>query len=183
MKDMKLIFILIAAVITAAVFLAGCTTPTPTPSVSPSPTVPPAISAAPTQAPGSDRADIDFTYSQREYSQPYEGIPVGQGELLYAFDVTVNSDKPVYTDESWFTVEYQQNSSAELKIYPIMTNIGYPWTTIGNDSAPAKGRLLVVLPAPGGGAIGPTPVYFKPMDKQVGSNKVYSKVYGVIRST
>ncbi len=185
MKDIKLIFILIAAVIAAAVFLAGCTTPTPTPSVSPSPspTVPPAISAAPTQTPGSDRADIDFTYSQHEYSQSYEGIPAGPGEIIYAFDVTVNSDKPVYTDGTWFTIEYQQNRTAELKSYEPMTVIGYPWTTLGNDSTPAKGRVLIVLPAPGDGAIGPTPVYFKPMDKQVGPYKVYSKVYGVIRTT
>jgi hypothetical protein len=185
MKDTKLLFTLIAAVIVAAVFLAGCTTPTPTPAVSPSPspTVPPAISPAPTQTPGSDRANIDFTYSRHEYSQSYEGIPAFPGELVYAFDVTVNSDKPVYTDGSWFTIEYKQNSTAELKSYEPMTVIDYPSKTIGDGSGPAKGRLLIALPAPGDGAIGPTPVYFKEMEKQEGPNKVYSQVYGVIRTT
>jgi hypothetical protein len=188
----RLLIPLIAAVIMAAVLLSGlmaavllsgCITPTPTPVVSPSPTVPPAISPAPTQTPGSDRANINFAYIQHEYSQTYEGIPAYSGELVYAFDVTVDSDKPVHTDSSWFTIEYRQNSTAELITYEPMTVIDYPSTTIGNGSGPAKGRVLIALKAPGDGAIGPTPVYFKPMDKQEGPYKVYSKVYGIIRTT
>lgn len=179
----KLLIPFIVAVVLAAVFLAGCTTPTPTPAASPSPTVPPAISPAPTPVVSNDKAIIDFTYVQREYSQSYEGIPAGPGELIYAFDVTVNSDRPTHTDGSWFTIEYRQNSSAELKTYEPMTIIGYPSMTIGNGSGPAKGRLLIALKAPGEGAIGPTPVYYKPINRQEGPYKVYSKVYGVIRTT
>ncbi len=64
-----------------------------------------------------------------------------------------------------------------------MTVIDYPSTTIGNGSGPAKGRLLVALKAPGDGAVGPTPVYFKPLKEQEGPNKVYNPVYGVVRTT
>ncbi|OPY27036.1 MAG: hypothetical protein A4E28_02188 [Methanocella sp. PtaU1.Bin125] len=183
MKGLKPLFILIAAAVMAAVFLAGCTTPTPTPAPTATPTVPPAISPAPTPVVTDDKANIAFSYIQREYSQSYEGIPAGPGELIYAFDVTVDADKPIYTDGSWFTIEYRQNASAELKTYEPMTIIGYPSMTIGNGSGPAKGRLLLALKAPGEGATGPTPVYWKPLDRQEGPNKVYSKVYGVIRTS
>ncbi len=113
MKDSKLLFTFIATTIVVAVFLAGCTTPTPVPSVSPSPTVPAAISPAPTPVVKNDAATISFAYITRTYSQSYLSLPVGPGELIYAFDVTVDSDKPVYTDGSWFTIEYRQNSTAE----------------------------------------------------------------------
>ena len=184
MKGLKPLFILMTvAVITAAVFLAGCTTPTPTPAPTTTPTVPPAISPAPTSVVTDDRANIEFYYVQREYSQSYEGIQAFPGELIYAFDVTVDADKPVYTDGSWFTIEYRQNATAELKTYEPMTIIGYPSTTIGNGSGPVTGRLVIALKAPGEGAVGPTPVYWKSLERQEGPYKVYNKVYGVIRTS
>lgn len=181
---MKLLFTFIAAILMAAVFLAGCTTPTPTPSPTAVPTVPPAISPAPTQAQVDNRANIDFSYVERSSGQTYYGIAPLPGELIYAFDVTVDSDRPIHTDGSWFTIEYRQNKSAELKVYEPMTVIDYPSTVIGNGSGPAKGRILIALMAPGEGAVGPTPVYWKPMEQQEGGPyKVYSKVYGVIRTS
>jgi hypothetical protein len=182
MTVVKPAIILIAASIIAAVLMAGCASPTPTPlpTITPAPSVPPAISPAPTPIGGSDEAIIDFSYSEHQYTVMYEGIPVGPGEVMYGFDVTVNSDKPVPTDSDWFTIEYRRNSTDTIKTYKPMTVRDYPKTTIGNNSKPATGRVLLVLPAPGYGSYGPVPIYFKDLDQQQGPYKVRSPVRGVI---
>jgi hypothetical protein len=174
------IIILIAALIIAAILVAGCTSPTPVPTSTPSPSVPPTITPAPTPS-GSDKATIDFSYVESQYNIMYEGIPINPGEIMYAFDVKVDSDRPVETDQDWFSIEYRQNGTGTLQTYQPMTVRDYPEKTIGNGSAPATGRVLIVLPAPGPGSYGPVPVYFKPLDQQQGLYKVYSPVRGYIR--
>ncbi len=104
-----------------------------------------------------------------------------RADQFYVLDVTVDSDKPVQTDGTWFTVEYRQNATAPNETYQITTVVDYPETTIGNGSKPATGRLLLVLPSPGDGSYGPVPIYFKPLDKQEGPYKVYSPVRGYIK--
>ncbi|HEY3273104.1 MAG TPA: hypothetical protein VGJ92_05040 [Methanocella sp.] len=182
MTAKKSIIFLIAASILAAILFAGCTSPTPTPVITPSPTVPPAISPVPTPIGGSDTATIDFSYTLRQYTQMYEGIPVYPGEIMYGFDVTVDSDKPVETDQSWFTIEYRRNASAPLETFQPMAVRDYPSTTIGNGSKPATGRVLIVLPAPTFGSFDPVPIYFKPLDQQTGPYKVLNPVRGYIRT-
>lgn len=176
----KSIIILIAASIIAAVFLAGCASPTPTvaPTVTPAPTVPPTISPVPTPATGSEAAAIVFTYNALQYTSTYENIPVNPGEILFGFNVKVDSDKPVSTDPGWFSIEYRQNGTSELKTYKPMTVQDYPKTIIGNGSKPATGRVLIVLPAPGPGSYGPVPVYYKKPEEQSGPYKVLNPVYG-----
>jgi hypothetical protein len=176
------IIILMAASILAAVIFAGCASPTPAPAVTPTATVPPTISPAPTPPVSDDRANVTFTYVLHGAGQNYDGLlPAGPGELYYTLDVTVNSDKPIRTDGSWFTVQYRRNGSAPLLTYT-PTVIDYPSKTIGDGSGPAEGRLLVTLPEPEFDPYGPVPVYFKPIDQQEGPNKVYAPVYGFMRS-
>jgi hypothetical protein len=181
MTGAKSVIILIAASILAAILFAGCTSPTPTPVITPSPTVPPAISPAPTPIGGSETATIDFSYVEHQYTQMYESIPIGPNEVMYGFDVTVDSDKPVPTDSSWFAIEYRRNATAPVETLLPMTGRDYPSTTTGNGSKPATGRVLIVLPAPGFGSYDPVPIYFKPMDQQKGPYKVSSPVRGYIR--
>ena len=178
----KSVIILIAASILAAIILAGCTSPTTTPVITPSPTVPPAISPVPTPIGGSDAATIDFSYVMHQYTQMYEGIPVYPGEIMYGFDVTVDSDKPVPTDSGWFAIEYRRNATAPVETLQPMTVRDYPSTTIGNGSKPATGRVLIVLPAPTPGSYDPVPIYFKPLDKQTGPYKVINPVRGYFRT-
>jgi hypothetical protein len=181
MTGAKSAIILIAASIIAAVLFAGCTSPTPTPTITPAPTVPPAISPVPTPIGGTNEATIDFSYVEHQYTQMYESIPVYPGEIMYGFDVRVDSDRPVPTDTDWFTVEYRRNGTDTIQTYRPMTVRDYPKTTIGNGSKPATGRVLIVLPAPGPGSYGPVPIYFKPLDQQEGKYKVPGPVRGVIR--
>lgn len=172
------------AIFLMVALFSGCTSPTPAPATpAPTASVPPALSPVPPPIGGSDEAHIEFYYTVKQYSQMYEGIPAGPGEHIYAFDVYVDSDKPVKTDGGWFAIEYRKNGTAALDTYPPATVIGYPSRTIGDGSGPAQGRLLVVLPAPGQGAYGPVPVYYKPASEQVGTYKVKVKAYGVIRTT
>lgn len=178
MTACKSAIILVTASIFAAVLLAGCAGLAPT--VTPAPSAPPTISPAPSPIGGSDEAIINLTYTVNEYRVMYEGIPIGPGEVMYGLDVSVNSDKPVSTDWSWFSVEYRQNGTSELRIYPAMTVRDYPETIIGNGSKPATGRVLIVLPEPGPGSYGPVPVYFKPLDEQTGPYYVKSPVRGII---
>ena len=182
MTGTKQALTLIAATVLAAALIAGCTSPAPTPAATPSPAPAPTASPAPTPIGGSDEAHIDFSYTTHEYTQSYEGIPVYPGEIIYGFDVTVDSDKPVKTDPDWFTIEYRRNATDTLKTYKPMTVRDYPTATIGNGSKPATGRVLVALPVPDFGAQGPVPVYFKPLDRQEGPYKVYSPVRGYIRT-
>jgi hypothetical protein len=181
MTGARPVIILLAASIIAAVLISGCTSPTPTPTVTPSPSVPPTISPAPTPIGGSDAATIDFSYVIHSAGTTFSNLlPAPDGYLYYALDVTVDSDKPVPTDGSWFTVEYRRNGSDAINTYQITTVIDYPKTTIGNGSKPATGRLLVTLPTPGDGSYGPVPIYFKPLDQQGGPYKVLYPVRGVM---
>ena len=176
------LILLIAASIIAAVFLAGCASPTATPTVTPAPTAPPSISPAPTPIGGSNEATIDFSYVIHSSGTTFSNLmPAPAGYLYYALDVSVDSDKPVPTDGSWFTVEYRRNGTEPVQTYQITTVIDYPKTTIGNGSKPATGRLLVTLPTPGDGSYGPVPIYFKPLDQQTGPYKVLNPVRGVIQ--
>jgi hypothetical protein len=180
MTGVKPAIILIMASIIAAVLMAGCTSPTPTPLPTVAPSVPPAISPAPTPIGGSDEAIIDFSYVIHSSGKYFSNlVPAPDGYLYYALDVTVDSDKPVETDGSWFSIEYRRNSTDSLNTYQVATVIDYPKTTIGNGSKPAIGRLLVKPPEPGNGSYGPVPIYFKPLDQQQGPYKVYSPVRGV----
>jgi hypothetical protein len=181
MTCVKSVFILIAVSILAAILVTGCTSPSPTPVITPSPTVPPVISPAPTPIGGSDTATIDFSYVLRQYTQMYESIPINADEVMYGFDVTVDSDKPVPTDKSWFAVEYRRNSTSPVEIRLPMTVRDYPTTIIGNGSKPATGRVLIILPAPGPGSYDPVPIYFKELDQQTGPYKVKNPVHGYIR--
>jgi hypothetical protein len=181
MKASKSIIIIIAASIIAAVLLAGCASPTTTPTVTPAPTVPPTISPVPTPIGGTDEATIDFSYVEHSVGTTFSNLmPAPAGYLYYALDVTVDSDKPVPTDGSWFTVEYRRNGTEPIQTYQITTVIDYPKTTIGNGSKPATGRLLIMLPAPDDGSYGPVPIYFKPLDQQTGPYKVLNPVRGVM---
>jgi hypothetical protein len=183
MSGAKSVIILIAVSIIAAVFLAGCTSPTPTiaPTITPAPTVPPAISPAPTPIGGSDDAVIDFSYVIHSSGTTFGNLlPSPDGWLYYALDVTVDSDKPVSTDGSWFTVEYRRSGAEDIKTYQITTVIDYPQKTIGNGSKPATGRLLIMLPSPDNGSYGPVPIYFKPLEQQEGQYKVRTPVRGVM---
>jgi hypothetical protein len=180
MKGVKSPIILIAASIIAAVLLAGCTSPTSTPSVTPS--VSPTISPAPTLIGGTDEAIIDFSYVTSWTGRSWSNLrSPPEGDEFCVLDVTVDSDKPVQTDGTWFTVEYRPNATAPNETYQITTVIGYPETIIGNGSKPTTGRLLIVLPSPGAGSYGPVPIYFKPLDQQEGRYKVYSPVRGYIK--
>lgn len=185
MYGKKLTFIAALAAIIAAALIAGCSSPSPTP-LNPIPTAAspvPTVNPGPTLIGGSDQAHIEFYYTVKQYSQMYEGIPAGPGEYIYAIDVYVDSDKPVMTDDSWFSVKYQKNSSSPLITYPPATAIGYPKKTIGDGTGPAQGRLLIVLPIPDKDGYGPVPVYGKPVDEQSGTYKVSTPVNGVVRST
>jgi hypothetical protein len=182
MTGAKSVILLIAASIIVAILVAGCTSPTPTPVITPSPTVPPSISPAPTPIGGNEEATIDFSYVVHQYTQMYESIPVYPGEIMYGFDVTVDSDKPVQTDQSWFTIEYRRNATAPIETLQPMTVRDYPSTTIGNGSKPATGRVLIVLPAPSFGSIEPVPIYSKPLADQKGQYKVLNPVRGYIRT-
>jgi len=101
---------------------------------------------------------------------------------MYGFDVTVDSDKPIETDQSWFTIEYRRNATAPLETLQPMTVRDYPSTTIGNGSRPATGRVLIVLPAPSFGSLEPSIIYFKPLAEQNGPYKVTNPVRGYIRT-
>lgn len=172
--------------LTLIVLAAGCTQQQASPSPSPTPqaTLPAAPSAqvaSPTPVPGSDEAHIDFTYRQTTYTRQYEGITPNPGEIIYAFTVTVDSDKPVATDDSWFWIEYRKNATAPLQDLEPNTVFDYPSKVIGDGSGPAKGRLLIALPATdAGGQI--RPYYYKPIEGQSGEYKV-KKTYGLIEST
>jgi hypothetical protein len=182
MTGTKTVIILIVASIFVAILMAGCTSPSPTASVTLAPTVPPAISPSPTLIGGNDEAIIDFTYVPHGADKTYSNLlPAPDGYLFFTLDVTVDSDKPVQTDGSWFTVEYRRNGTEPLETYEISTVIGYPETTIGNGSKPATGRLLIVLPEPGDGYYGPVPIYFKPLDQQAGPYKVLNPVRGYMK--
>jgi hypothetical protein len=182
MTGTKTVIILIAASIIVAVLLAGCTSPTSAPSVTPAPSASPTISPAPTLIGGNDEAIIDFSYVSSWYGMSYSNLrPPPEGCQYYVLDVTVDSDKPVQTDGTWFTVEYRRNATEANQTYQITTVVDYPETTIGNGSKPATGRLLLVLPSPGDGSYGPIPIYFKPLDRQEGQYKVYSPVRGYVK--
>lgn len=166
---------------------AGCTQPSASPSPIPTqqptlPAVPSAQVASPTPVPGSDEAHIDFTYNVRSYSKQYEGLVPNPGELIYVFDVTVNSDKPVRTDSDWFWFEYQKNATEPVQELQPNTVFRYPSKTIGDGSGPATGRLIIALPALETGSR-LKPFYFKPLNEQSGEFLVKKKYYGVLETT
>jgi len=178
--------LMIMLVISLIVSIAGCAQPsatgTPTPTTQPTPSPQPTQAISPSPVPGSNEAHIDFYYNLKTYSTPYEGIAPLPGEVIYAIDVTVNSDQPIHTDDSWFHIEYRRNATAPLQDLEPNSVFEYPSTTIGGGAAPAKGRLLIALPAPENGNQ-VRPYYFKPLDQQTGDYKVKAPAYGVLRTT
>lgn len=173
--------------LTLIVLASGCTQPAASPSPSPTqqPTLPAAPSAqvaSPTPVPGSDEAHIDFTYRLMTYPKQYEGITPNPGEVIYALTVYVDSDKPVYTDDSWFGIEYRKNATAPLQDLEPNTVFDYPSKVIGDGSERATGRLLIALPAPEDGYM-IRPYYYKPVEQQKGDYKVKKKYYGLLQSS
>lgn len=175
----------IAGLVLIVTITAGCLQPAANPTPTPVPTLAPTVPVAPSAQPvsptpigGSDEARIDCIYTVKTYPRGYEGVLPVPGQMIYAIDVTVDSDKPVKTDDSWFSVEYRKNATDSLITYTTFTNVNYPSTVIGNNTGPAKGRLLFFLPDPGEGSQGPAIVYYKPVEQQTGEYKVKNKVYG-----
>ncbi len=179
MKRTTLILLLPALAVACAV--AGCvTSPSPAATVTPSP----AATVMPTQAPtligGSDEAHITFTYQLGTASE-YSGLhKVSPGNLLYLLQVRVTSDKPVETSQDWFRMEYKANESDSVHVsHSSFSFVKYPTKTLNNASDPAGGQMIFELPAsmaPGY----PKPYYYKPLEEQQGTYKVYDKVYGTV---
>ncbi len=163
---------------------AGCTqpaSPTPVPTQQPTlPAVPSTQVPSPTPLPGSDEAHIDFTYNVKTYSKQYEAMTPLPGEAIYVLNVKVDSDKPVMTDDTWFRIEYQKNSSMPVQDVEPNTVYKYPSRIIGDGSGPATGLLIIALPAPEAG-YQIRPYYYKTEDQQSGDIKVKNKYYGVLQ--
>ncbi|CAJ35141.1 hypothetical protein [Methanocella arvoryzae] len=172
--------------LTLILLTSGCTQPaSPSPSPSYHPTLPATSSAqvaSPTPVPGSDEANINFTYIMKTYPKQYEGLTPNPGELIYVFDVKVDSDKPVQTDDSWFGIEYRKNATQPIQDLEPNTVFRYPSKTIGDGSGPAEGRLIIALPAPESGSL-IRPYYYKPVNQQHGEYLVKTKVYGILRTS
>ncbi len=162
----------------AACVAAGCVS---SPSPAPAPTVTPASpSATPAPIGGSDEAHIMFTYQLGEQSDMPGLQKAAPGKLFYILKVKVRSDKPVETSEDWFWLEYRANESdsvhASQASFPYIV---YPTKILQNESDSAGGELVFELPAtmaPGY----PKPYYYKPLDEQHGTYKVYDRVNGTL---
>jgi hypothetical protein len=170
------LFIMLVALIAAGCI--GSPTPTPTPTATPAPTVTP--TPVPTLIGKNDEAHVQFFYSMGTASD-YGGLKkASPGNLLYIIKVKVSSDKPVQTSLAWFWVEYKVNATDIVHdSNAIMAYVQYPEKTIGSDQGPAKGELLIELPAKLAEGY-PKPYYYMPLEQQQGPYKVYDKVYGVV---
>lgn len=179
MKRLAVIFALFVLLVSS--FVSGCiSSPSPTsvPTVTPAPSA--ATSPVPTLIGGSDEAHVQFYYSLGTASD-YGGLQkASPGNLLYIVKVNVSSDKPVETSQDWFWMEYKENETDTVHDSSrFMSYLKYPVRIISHDQEPARGELLIELPAnmaPGY----PKPYYYMPLDKQQGQYKVYDKVYGVV---
>ncbi len=182
MKKTMLIFLLLATV--AACAIAGCiASPAPAPAQREAPgQITPSPIASPVSAliGGNDEAHITFTYALDKQSEMYGLQKASPGKLFYILTVKVRSDKPVYTSEDWFGMEYKANATDSVHdTNNFFVYKQYPAKVLQNESDAAGGVLVFELPENMAGGY-PKPYYYRPLEEQQGTYKVYDKVYGKV---
>lgn len=178
--DRNILVFLLSAIV-AACAVAGCIgspTPSPSPTAAPSPSA--TAVPGPTLIGGSDEAHVQFTYALDSQSEMYGLQKASPGKLFYRLTVKVTSDKPIDTSADWFRMEYKAkesdsvHTSTDFFVYK-----AYSARVLQNESDSAGGILVFELPESMAAGY-PKPYYYKPLDQQQGTYKVYDKVYGKV---